>query len=76
MNTPTDIITRTMPTEHNDFLFFQTGRIEHRYEVIPQYATKKSKKIIGFETGKELIPVFKLLGWGSSKAAAQRMAKV
>ena len=64
--------TRTMPKARYEFLRFQVGRDERRNEQIAIY---KGKKIVGYENGPTLIPTFRLLGWGSTKQKAERMAK-
>jgi len=65
-------ILRTHPHAKHDFLQFQIGRTETRYEQEPVYDEKR--RFLGHRTGTELVSVFRLLGFGSTLQAAEAMA--
>jgi len=64
--------TRMMPNASCPFLRFQVGREERRNEQITVYA---GDRILGYKDGETLIPTFRLMGWGSTKEKAERMAR-
>ena len=62
---------RENPTTKNEFLRYQIGRMETRRE---QELVYQGSAIIGHRTGTAFVPVFHLLGYGSSLRAAENAA--
>jgi hypothetical protein len=71
MNININNITREMPDARLSCLRYQVGRQERRLEQEPVYV---NNKLVGHRTGTALVPVFRLLGFGSTLRAAFRMA--
>ena len=65
-------VLREMPEAKCEFLRFQVGEMVTRAALKPIY---EGRKFVGHSVTDERISVFRLRGWGSTLAKAERMAK-
>ncbi len=68
------ITTIEHPKATNSFMRFQVGSAEQRIGLKATYGAAGDKPT-GYAPMRDLVPVFKLLGFGATLAAAKRMAR-